>query len=56
MVSYFPPISSLNIKLIFVLLADNIKFVLGFIPDSFYSYVPSLSSVIILCKMPSFLS
>jgi len=35
MVSYFPPISSLNIQLIFVHLADNIKSVLGFLLYSF---------------------
>jgi len=44
MVSYFPPISSLDVWLAFVHLAHNEKFVLGFFLNSLCSYVPSISS------------
>jgi hypothetical protein len=43
MVSYLPPIPSLDIQLIFVLMADDIKFVLGFFLYSF-SHIHPISS------------
>jgi hypothetical protein len=44
MITHFPPISLLGIQLIFVLLADNIRFVVIFFLYSYCSSVPSVSS------------
>jgi len=48
MILYFPSISSLDIQLIFVLMADNIIFILGFFLYSLFWYFVLVSIVKVL--------